>query len=306
MKIEKKTIITIIILAIISISLIITNFKCNTTKVKAEEQWQPIQVTLNEDLSNRNFIFNMNYINNFNIQENTIYGYYYIQTEVAINNNTIIYYIQFEARETYINISIIATINNNNNYIYNAQRTSGQQAIVSTNNTTYTSLIYTTTSNFNNYTTSTTHWVNWYNNVAKDFFLFEPKEQIETPTLTRELNTLIWTDIENATYELYKDNQLLVTTNQTRYTALNNGVYKVRAVVDNNYSDYSNNIEITNIEEQGYFTFLTLFGNIADSQLYLLQSMLNFEILGFNLYQLFTALITLCIIIIVCKIAIFK
>ena len=248
----------------------------------------------------------MNYINNFNIQENTIYGYYYIQTEVAINNNTIIYYIQFEARETYINISIIATINNNNNYIYNAQRTSGQQAIVSTNNTTYTSLIYTTTSNFNNYTTSTTHWVNWYNNVAKDFFLFEPKEQIETPTLTRELNTLIWTDIENATYELYKDNQLLVTTNQTRYTALNNGVYKVRAVVDNNYSDYSNNIEITNIEEQGYFTFLTLFGNIADSQLYLLQSMLNFEILGFNLYQLFTALITLCIIIIVCKIAIFK
>lgn len=152
--------------------------------------------------------------------------------------------------------------------------------------------------------------VGYNSGVNTQYYYISVPQYLSSPVLSYDYGRLEWSSVTGATnYELrsYIDgNYYYETTTLLTRIITGNGEYSVRALDSSGEyfsSSWSNTIIVDSFpNNEGEYTFLGLFTAIADSQIYLIRSMLNYEIWGINFYYAFGVLLFVGLILLVLRV----
>ena len=123
--------------------------------------------------------------------------------------------------------------------------------------------------------------------------------KLETPIIELSFQTIRWATIENAQYYIvYKNGNIVGQTEYNQWATIENGNYQIQACTNNENhrnSNLSNTINQNNYNDMigngtNWYTFMSAW---IDTTIYLLKSMLNYEIWGINFFALLQLIITI-------------
>lgn len=220
-----------------------------------------------------------------------------------LNNFTIIYYTNFFSHNTepYISSSLGARVDtyiqygfSNNVVSVRFYGTLINPSSYGTNTVNYINhIVYTDSNNYTCDIAITSYIYNRYLNNLEDFLVFDDRTYyLNDADINQEF--IIQSEVNKRVDEIKNDYINQINTANGKYNTLLNQLPDIKQ------SEFERG-KLQGAAESNNYSFLSLIGSLFDAPIQAVSGLLNFDVLGFNLWNFFTAVITIGIVIFVVR-----